>query len=276
MIPKNSWKVAFPAVLLLAAACTSSAQPTGDVAEGQARLEHGQELVRQKHYEEAGRQFTAAVKANPELAEGYYERGKVEVQLRLDPLIGDAARDLEQRSIDDFSMAIRKNPAYADAYFNRAMVLCSRAQYKLAVDDLLNAVRFNPHDPEAHRWLGDLYEKKFEDRIILAMEHYEKYIDLGGFDSTIREKVRVWKDFKKQIPAGSPEPTNKIPTAEDERKAVELHAKALDQLKNPDKSEAVKSFEELLAGYGHTKYVQSKLTAIQAAISAFKKKDAPK
>ena len=37
-----------------------------------------------------------------------------------------------------------------------------------------------------------------EDRIVLAMDHYEKYVDLGGTDPVAREKVRVWKDFKKQ------------------------------------------------------------------------------
>src|SRR5262249_39396094 len=167
-------------------------------------------------------------------------------------------------------------PAFADAYFNRAMVLSSRASYKLAVDDLLNAVRFKPQDPEAHRWLGEIYEKKFEDRIILAMDHYEKYIDLGGADNTIRDKVRIWKDFKRQIPAPSPEPSGKVPTAEDERKAQEMHLKGLELLRNPDKTEAVKTFEELLATYGHTKYVQGRLQALQAAVAAFKKKDAPK
>ena len=63
---------------------------------------------------------------------------------------------------------------------------------------------------------------------------------------------------------------------EEEKKAAELHLKALELLKEPDKSEAVKVMEELLKTYGHTKYVQEKARALQAAVAAFKKKDAPK
>lgn len=262
-------------VLLLAAGCATQ-DGSAQVADAQRSLEAGREAVRKGRLPEAVDFFTEAVKANPDLAEAFNERGKCEIQMRLDPKSEVDTRPFEQRALDDFAMAIRKNPAFGDAYYNRAMVLSSRAQYKLAVDDLLNAVRFSPQDPEAHRWLGELYEKKFEDRMILAMEHYEKYIDLGGSDPGVREKVRIWKDFKRTIPSSSPEPTNRAPTAEEERKAQELHAKGLEQLKYPDKTEAVKSFEELLATYGHTKYVQGKLQALQAVIAAFKKKDAQK
>jgi tetratricopeptide (TPR) repeat protein len=262
--------------LVWGAGCaTQDGTPPG-VAEAQQALDAGRETLRKNRISEAIELFTQAVKSNPDLAEAWFERGKCEVRIRLDPKTEEAARVVEEKALDDFTAAIRKNPAYADAYFNRAMILASRAQYKVAIDDLLNAVRFNPQDPEAHRWLGELYEKKFEERIILAMEHYEKYIDLGGSDPAVREKVRIWKDFKKQLPTGSPQLTSRIPTPEDEKKAQELHSKGLELLKNPDKNDAVKVFEELLSSYGHTKYVQGKLQALQAVIAAFKKKDAQK
>jgi tetratricopeptide (TPR) repeat protein len=268
-------EAALLSVLAWGMGCATEGPPPG-IAEGQQLLEEGREAARKGHLIHAIELFKGAVQANPDLAEAWFERGKCEIRIRLDAKVEEDARGFEEKALDDFTMAIRKNPAYADAYFNRAMVLSSRAQYKLAIDDLLNAVRFKPQDAEAHRWLGELYEKKFEDRIVLAMEHYEKYVDLGGNDPAVRDKVRIWKDFKKTIPAPSPEPSGRAPTAEDERKAQELHAKALDLLRNPDKNEAVKAFEELLSGYGHTKYVQSKLQAIQAAVAAFKKKEAPK
>jgi tetratricopeptide (TPR) repeat protein len=274
MIRANIGIVWLPA-LLLAAGCAVQEGST-EIADAQRSLEAGRERVRAGRLTEAIRFFSQAVKANPDLAEGWFERGKCAIKLRLDPKTDGDLGVYEQGALDDFAMAIRKNPAYADAYFNRAMILCSRAQYKLAADDLLNAIRFSPQDPEAHRWLGEVYEKKFEDRIVLSMEHYEKYVDLGGTDAAIREKVKVWKDFKRTIPAHSPESSHLAPTAEEERKAQELHAKGLDLLKNPDKNEAVKAFEELLTNYGHTKYVQGKLQALQAVVAAFKKKDAQK
>ena len=266
------------AVLLSALAWLAGCASAGghDVAGGQEALEEGRLAARHNETPRAIELFTRAIKANPDLAEAYYERGKAEIRLRLEPRADSDIRGHEENALDDFSMAIKKNPAYSDAYFNRAMILSSRAQYRLAVDDLLNAIRFNTQDPEAHRWLGEIYEKKFEDRLLLAMEHYEKYIDLGGNDAGIREKVRIWKDFRKQMPGVSPEGTLRAPTPEEEKKAQELHMKGLELLKNPDKSEAVKIFEDLLAHYGHTKYVQSKVQALAAAIAAFKKKDAPK
>ncbi|HVE42403.1 MAG TPA: tetratricopeptide repeat protein [Planctomycetota bacterium] len=246
------------------------------VAESHRLVEDGREAVRQGHLTEGGRLFTQAVKANPENAEAFYERGRCAIQMRLDPKTPGDSRAYEERAVDDFSTAIRKNPAYADAYFNRAMILSSRAQYKPAVDDLLNAARFKPSDPEAHLCLGELYESKFEDRMILAMDHYEKYVDLGGLDPSVREKVRIWKDLKKQVGGPLPAPSSKAPTPDEEKKAAELHLKALELLKQPDKTEAVKVMEELLTNYGHTKYVQEKARALQAAVAAFKKKDAPK
>jgi tetratricopeptide (TPR) repeat protein len=272
---------ALSGVLLLSAlawlaGCASTAAAGPDVTGAQQALEEGRAAAKKDELHRAIELFTTAVKANPDLAEGWYERGKVEIRLRLDPHAEGEVQIHEENAIEDFSMAIKKNPAYADAYFNRAMILCSRAQYRPAVDDLLNAVRYNPQDPEAHRWLGEIYEKKFEDRLLLAMEHYEKYIDLGGSDGGVREKVRIWKEFRKQLPGMSPDGTLRPPTAEDEKKAQELHVKGLELLKNPDKTEAIKAFEELIAHYGNTKYVQSKLQALQAVIAAFKKKDAPK
>ncbi|HZE95778.1 MAG TPA: tetratricopeptide repeat protein [Planctomycetota bacterium] len=274
MIRLMSWAGLLSA-LLSAWGCATDGTPAG-IADALDRLEEGRTLARRNHPAEARAVFTQALRSNPDLAEAWYERGRCEVRLRLEAGTEEDPRLLEQNAMDDFSVALQKNPAYADAYFNRAMLFSSKAQYKLAVDDLLNAVRFKPRDPEAHLWLGELYEKKFVDSILLAMDHYEKYVDLGGTDTSVREKVRIWKDFKKQIPAITPEPTSRVPTAEDERKAQELHSKALDLLKNPDKAEAVKAFEELLGTYGHTKYVQSKLQALQAVVAAFKKKDAPK
>ncbi len=265
------------ALLVWMTGCATEDAAMAGAAAAQQRLEEGKESARAGRPDEAIDHFTAAVKANPDLAEAWFSRGKCGIQLRLDPKWEGDLRAMEQKALDDFSMAIRKNPAYGDAYYNRAMILSSRAQFKLAVDDLLNAVRFKPQDPEPHLWLGELYEKKFEDRAPIAMDHFEKYADLGGTDPAAREKARLWKELRKQVAAPSPEPkSNKVPTAEDERKAQELHAKGLDLLKNPDKADAVKAFEELLSTYGHTKYVQGKLQAMQAVIGAFKKKDAPK
>jgi hypothetical protein len=266
-------------VVLAAWGCASSGSPAGLEAALES-LEEGREAARKNMHREAVGHFTSAVKANPDLAEAWHARGISNIELRRDPKMDGDSKLYEQKAFEDFSMAIRKNPAFADAFYNRAMLLSSRAQFKQAIDDLLNASRFKPRDPEPHLWMAQLYEQKFEDRIVLAMDHYEKYVDLGGTNPDAREKVRIWKDFKKQtaVPESAPPPpaSNKTPTSDEENKAAELHQKALDLLKDPDKGPAVAAMEELLTKYGHTKYVQEKAKALHAAVSIFKKKDAPK
>lgn len=250
----------------------------GEARAGGARalLEKGREEARQGNYRMAVEDYSLAITKEPELAEAYNERGKANVQLRLAPGESPDVRKYEQSALEDFSIAVEKNPAYGDAYFNRAMVLASRAQYKRAVDDLINAARYNSNDPEIHRWLGDLYDQKFEDRTTAAMEHYEKYLDLGGTDPNIREKVKAWKDSKKLAPSARG-PNTKPPTAEDEVKAGELHARAMDVLLHqPDKTEALQILETLLTTYANTKYVQERMKALQAALSTFKGKGVPK
>lgn len=267
-----------PAIGLFLAAlagCATTDPEAPGLQQAQLCLDEGRDEVKRGEWELAINSFTKAARANPELAEAYHERGKCNVRLRLSPDTTGDVQVYEKRAIEDFTLAIQKNPALGDAYYNRAMLLCARAQYKPAVEDLLNAVRFAPRDPEPHLWLGKIYESKFEDRMPLALDHFEKYVDLGGTDSEAREKVRAWKEFKRQATSPLPQ-SNKPSSPEDERKAQEQHSKAMELLKNPDKSEAVKALEELIGKYGHTKYVQERSRALQAAVAAFKKKDAPK
>ena len=271
-----------PALFFTAAGlwgCATQDRSAENIAEAKQLLEEGRDAAMRNDHPRAVTLCTMAVKVNPDLAEAWYERGKSNIQLRLSPKAEGNTRTYEQQSVDDFTMALQKNPAYADAYFNRAMILSSRAQYKPAIEDLLNASRYKPRDPDAHLYLARLYETKFEDRVPMAMDHYEKYTDLGGTDPEAREKARVWKEFKKGLStpqAPTTPPPSKTPTAEDERKAAELHGKALELLEKSNKAEGAKLLEELLGPYGHTKYVQEKLQGLRVLLSTLKKKDAPK
>src|SRR5258706_6782571 len=102
-------RATLPVVLLAAAAwlsgCASSDGGPG-VAEGQQLLEDGRDQARRNNHPEAVRLFTSALKANPDLAEAWYERGRSNVAIRLDPKTEGESRAFEQRAMDDFSMAI--------------------------------------------------------------------------------------------------------------------------------------------------------------------------
>jgi tetratricopeptide (TPR) repeat protein len=235
-----------------------------------AALEEGRAAAGRQELPEAVELYSEAVRLNPELAEAYYERGIVLVRLRLSPDSEGDSRTHEDRALADFSAAIRKNPAFADAYFNRAMLRSSRAQYKPAVEDLLNAVRFRNQDAEAHLALGQIYETKFEDRAVSAMEHYEKYVELGGTDAGAREKVKLWKQIKAQAAAPAPAGA-KPPGPDDERKAQELHEQFKRDFSAGNKKEALEALEQLMGTYGRTKYAQQRAREFGALLGALKR-----
>lgn len=261
------------AALILAWAAAGCASAPDEPGRDSARsyVEAGKKAATAGDYRGAIDLFSKGIRANPESAEAYYGRGGANVKLRLSRATEGDIRIHEERALADFTVAIRLDPTYADAYFNRAMVLSSRAKFKQAAEDLLNAARYRPQDPEAHLWLGRLYEEKFEDRMPSAMDHYEKYVDLGGTDYDVREKVKVWKELKKAMATPS-----KTPTADDEKRAEELHETFKRTFAAGQKAEAVKAVEELVSKYGHTQFVQRRAREMNALLNALRKDAVPK
>ncbi|HLF95078.1 MAG TPA: tetratricopeptide repeat protein [Planctomycetota bacterium] len=257
-----------PAVVLLFIVGCVSVPAGPDVQQAKACLEEGRAQAREGDHAAAVASYTRALQAHPEFSEAYYERGYAHLQMRIQPGAEENSRSHETRALEDYSMAIRYNPAFADAFFNRAMILSSRAQYKQAVEDLLNACRYKPNDAECHFYLGQLYEDKFEGKAVLAMNHYEKYVALGGTDATVREKVKLWQELKKQ--AAAPPPA-KAPGPEDEKKAAELHERFKELFGAGKKDEAVRALEDLLSKYEATQYVQSRGRELRAVYNALKK-----
>ncbi len=251
-------------LFLLAAGCASSRKNPDPAA--RALVEEGRRIAAAGDHGAAVDRYTKAIQANPDLAEAYGERGYSLVHLRLKRSNEGDSRVQEERALADFGTALRLDPAYADAYFNRAMVLSSRAQFKQAVEDLLSAARFKPKDPEAHLWLGRLYEEKFERRIVAAMDHYEKYVELGGTDAEAHEKVKAWKELKGQMAA-----PDKTSTPDEEKKAEELHESFKSSFAAGDKAEAMKAVEELVTQYGHTQFVQRRAREMNALLNALRK-----
>ena len=240
------------------------------MAAAQAHVTAGVELANRGKHAEAIDQFTKAIAAFPELSDAYFQRGCSYVRLRLDvETLGDS-RVSEEKALRDFDAAIRVNPASGKAYFNRAMVLGSRAQFRAAAEDLLQACQFDPRNPLPHLELGRLYESKFEDRGIAALEHYEKYAELGGRDPATLDKVRAWRELKKSI-APAPAPSSQGPKVDDEKKAAELHDEFKRLFRENKKAEALKLIETLLGQYGGTAYVRERAREFSALLAALKK-----
>jgi tetratricopeptide (TPR) repeat protein len=258
--------IASVSLCLLVSACASGPDPSAAAG----YVGEGREAAKRGDHEGAIGHYTRAIEADPQSAEAYFERGYSNVRLRLDANAPGAGREYEDNALVDFSRAIQLNQTIGDAYYNRAMLYSSRASYRQAAEDLLSVVRLKPQDPEPHFAIAQLYEQKFEDMIPQAMDHYEKYVDLGGRDRDAREKARQWKELKKANAA-----IPKAPTDEDEKKAQELHVQAMALMKDEKPVEALKVFEQLLSSYGRTGYVQGRLPGFKLIMESLKAK-APK
>lgn len=254
------------ALLLVAAGCASTGP---DFARAQVLVQDGRSAAAKGDHRGAIDLYTEALRENPEYPEAFYERGWSHLQLRRSPELPENSNVHLARAFDDYDQAIRCNPAYGDAYFNRAMIHASVGRHKLAAEDLRNATRFNPRDARAHLKLGEIYEQKFEESLPQALEHYEKCVELGGGDGAVREKVRAWREMKKALAPPSPA---KAPGPEDEKKAQELHQRAMELFRSEKRDEALKGIEELLSAYSHTQFVKAQERAFQAILKSLRDK----
>ncbi len=258
-----------PVLLVLLAACAS--RPADQVRAERARelRTRGDSAFAARDWKGALALYDDAAEANPQAAETFWKRGNVRVELYHDPGEEGRTREHLERATWDYTRAVQLNPAYYEAYFNRAMLAMKFAKFREAVGDLLQCCQLRPKESEPHLLVAKVYEEKFEDRQVQALDHYEKYVELGGSDDEVREKVRKWRELKKSLapvptPAAAPRPT-----ADDEKAAADLHAKALEQVKAGKKAEAAASLRELLEKHGKTKYVKEREKQLQVLLKAF-------
>ncbi|MBI2932537.1 MAG: tetratricopeptide repeat protein [Planctomycetes bacterium] len=227
----------------------------------------GDEAYRRQEYRAAIQSYTNAIEQNPDYAEAYVRRGNAWTWLAEAPEERVDTREARLQAIADYTAAIQRNPAGYDAYFNRGVLAVTLKQYLAAVKDFLECARIRPGDPEPHQLIAQLYETRFENMGIRAMEHYEQYVRLGGADERIVEKVKAWQALRPKVEAP---PSPKGPTEEEERKAAELHAQVLDLVAQGQKREAWKRMDELLVKFGHTKFVRDRAAAFMQLHRALK------
>ena len=133
-----------------------------------------------KRYDDAIRDYTEAIRLNPQYANAYVNRGSAygnkndydraiadyNEALRLNPQYADAYfnrglayrnKNDYDRAIADYTEAIHLNPQYANAYNNRGYVYLSQKQYALALNDFTYALGLNPQDAHLYDSLGDYY-----------------------------------------------------------------------------------------------------------------------
>jgi len=72
-----------------------------------------------------------AIRCNPQLAMGYFVRGRLQSD--------------NDRAIADYNEAIRLDPNHVDAYNNRGVSYENKNDYDRAIADYIKAIRLNPH-----------------------------------------------------------------------------------------------------------------------------------
>ncbi|XP_014647570.1 PREDICTED: tetratricopeptide repeat protein 6 [Ceratotherium simum simum] len=96
--------------------------------------------------------FTKAVKANPDFAEGFYQRGLCKVKLHKD------------NSILDFNRAITLNPKHYQAYLSRVAFYGLKGRYSKAILNCNEAIKIYPQSVRAYIYRGVLkyYNKTYK------------------------------------------------------------------------------------------------------------------
>jgi len=264
--------------ILLLAACSS--RPIEEVnAEQSAFLrEEGDAALKEGDFTRAIDIYSRALELNPGAADTWYRRGNAFA--KRPPATDEPNRKREwlRQAEVDYSAAIRLNPAHRDALFNRAMIRLKAKRYIDAAKDLVECTRIDPRDPEPEFILGHIYLHRLEDQQIMAMEHYDRYVALGGDDAEAVKLVREWRELKKSMVGAGGGPAPKGPTAEDEEVAKQLHARVLTLIPKGEEQrpEVARLLLELTTKYAQTKYVKDNEKGLKALLNAFRPKEPEK
>ncbi len=263
-----------PVVLSLACVGCAGSPKGVDVERARQMRMAGDDAYKRTEYRDAIDCYTSAIQFNPDYADAYLWRGNAWSWLA-DHDDKQNTKEARMQAVADYTGALQRNPASFDAYFNRGLMAAAFKQYLPAVKDFLECTKIRQGDPEPHFLIGQIYESKFENMGLRAMEHYETYVRLGGTNDDIVDKVKAWQALKPKAGQPGAAPPSKQPTPEEEEKAKEMHAQMTALIGQGKSPEAFKIVDDLLTKFGHTKYVRDRLTAFTATHRALKPAEKP-
>lgn len=124
------------------------------------------EYVRLKLPENAERDYSSAIQANPKYSEAYFNRGLLYYN-----------SGLMNESIIDFTEAIKHKPAYTDAYINRGVAYRAVGDYENALQDFNYAIQ-TTQDGKAYFNRGVLYYLNLRDSV-QSCDDWQKAYEKG-------------------------------------------------------------------------------------------------
>jgi uncharacterized protein (TIGR02145 family) len=168
-----------------------------------AYLNKGEDLYRERKYDEAIREFDKALAINKNLANGYYFRGSAYF-FKNDP----------DRALADYNTALKIKPDFYQALSGRGVVYAITGNKDRAIEDFNAALRIKPNDPEALLNRGATYKRKGNydlaiedfnatlrirpDEYVALSNRCATYGDKGNYDRAIEDcnaALRIKPDF---------------------------------------------------------------------------------
>ena len=146
-------------------------------------------------YKGALKDYTKAIKINPQYSDAFNDRGNVKLDL-----------NLYKAAIKDYTKAIEFFPQYGDAYYNRALAKEYLKDFKGAIKDYTKAIEFFPKGEDA----GDAYHGRGYAKEMLkdfegAIKDYTKATKLIPEDGDLYMDIHFLKlsleDFKGAVSA---------------------------------------------------------------------------
>ena len=151
------------------------------------------EFAKRDYLELAAKDFTLVISARPQLADAYYQRGRVRLTSRVAQYteLSESFRADVKGALADLSRAIRLNPSLAEAYFARGEYYESALKPREAILDFARVIKISPGNARAYYMLGELYSENYEERSAnpeLALNNYSLAIkvDPGYVDAYFR------------------------------------------------------------------------------------------
>ncbi|HLG42358.1 MAG TPA: tetratricopeptide repeat protein [Planctomycetota bacterium] len=177
--------------LFLISACAT----VNKVEDAQAAFARGEADVAAGKFKEAIERFSEAIALHPKMEAAYYKRGACRLTIVSNDESKNPRLDL-QEAIKDFNRSIALWPLNHDSFYDRGVCYATLAMYREAVKDFQAVLRSSDPDllKRAHRKLGLIYQDEYEDMKVEALEHYGKYMELGGEDPDIAKRIKGLRD----------------------------------------------------------------------------------
>lgn len=163
----------------------------------QGHLQQGDQQFAEGDYQQALREYAAAIQKDPENAKAYFNSGIT--KRRLNDLPG---------AIAHYTTAIRLKPTSVDAYNNRGLVRSQLGDKLAAIADFTEAIRLNPQHVQAYNNRGTIYSEvgkkqaaiaDYSQAIQIDAQYYEAYFNRGIVQSDLGNTKAAIADYSQVI-----------------------------------------------------------------------------